>query len=319
MTGLSTPLAVRAEGLTKRYGKVTVLDRISLQVPAGTVAGLLGPNGAGKTTAVRIFTTLLRPDAGRAEVAGFDVCREPAHVRSAIGLVGQHAAVDEILSGYQNLVLFGRLRDVRPRAARQRARELLARFELEDAADMPAGKYSPGMRRRLDLAATLILPPKVLFLDEPTTGLDPHSRAEVWRSVRAQAAAGTAMLLTTQYLEEADQLASQITIIDAGAVIAQGSPGDLKSVLGASRIHVKLRDLADLPVTAALLTRIAGTAPRTDAATRCLDAPAADPVGVLTELAAALRDAGIAAEDIALRRPTLDEVFVHLTRQVTAA
>jgi ABC-2 type transport system ATP-binding protein len=307
------PLAVQAHGLTKRYGQTTVLAGISLQVGQGTVAGLLGPNGAGKTTAVRILTTLLRPDAGSAEVAGFDVTRQPAQVRAAIGLVGQHAAVDQVLSGRQNLVLFGRLHGLRPAAARRRAAELLAQFQLEDAAERPAARYSGGLRRRLDLAASLIRSPAVLFLDEPTTGLDPRSRAEVWQAVRALAADGTAIVLTTQYLEEADQLAGQIIVLYAGRVIARGSPGELKSALGADRIQVTVRDAGDLGRTAALMTRVAGTAPRADADRRCLDAAAPGRVRVLTELAPALFDAGIAVEDITLRRPTLDEVYLNLT------
>ncbi len=312
-TAGARPLAVQAHGLTKRYGQTTVLAGISLHVGQGTVAGLLGPNGAGKTTAVRILTTLLRPDAGQARVAGFDVTRQPGQVRAAIGLVGQQAAVDLVLSGRQNLVLFGRLHGLRPATARRRAAELLAQFQLEDAAERPAAKYSGGLRRRLDLAASLIRSPAVLFLDEPTTGLDPHSRAEVWQAVRALAADGTAIVLTTQYLDEADQLASQIIVLDAGRVIARGSPGELKSALGADRIQVTVRDAADLGRTAELMTRVAGTAPRTDADRRCLDAPAPGRVHVLTELAPALHDAGIAVEDITLRRPTLDEVYLNLT------
>jgi ABC-2 type transport system ATP-binding protein len=312
-TPAARPLAVQAHGLTKRYGQNTVLAGISLQVGQGTVAGLLGPNGAGKTTAVRILTTLLRPDAGQATVAGFDVTRQPGQVRAAIGLVGQHAAVDLVLSGRQNLVLFGRLHGLCPRAARRRAAELLAQFQLEDVAERPAAKYSGGLRRRLDLAASLIRSPAVLFLDEPTTGLDPHSRAEVWQAVRALAADGTAIVLTTQYLEEADQLADQIIVLDAGRVIARGSPGELKSALGADRIQVTVRDAADLTRTAALMTSVTGTAPRTDADRRSLDAPAPGQIRVLTELAPALHDAGIVVEDITLRRPTLDEVYLNLT------
>jgi ABC-2 type transport system ATP-binding protein len=310
-------MAVVAEGLTKRYGKIAVLAGLDLRVPAGTVQGLLGPNGAGKTTAVRILTTLLRPDGGRAEVAGFDVRRQAARVRSSIGLVGQHAAVDEILSGRQNLVMFGRLYGLPPAAARRRAAELLEQFRLADAATRPVAKYSGGMRRRLDLAASLILAPPVLFLDEPTAGLDPHSRTELWDAVRALVNGGTTVLLTTQYLEEADQLADQISVIDAGRVIAQGSPDELKSGLGGDRIDVVLRRVADLAAATELITGITGTPARVDSDTRTLGAPVRDRVRALTESVRALHDAGIEVEDITLRRPTLDEVFLRLTGHPT--
>jgi ABC-2 type transport system ATP-binding protein len=309
----STTWAVAAEGLRKRYGTTTALDGFDLAVGEGTVCGLLGPNGAGKTTAVRILATLLRPDGGRAEVAGFDVARQAAQVRHRIGLVGQHAAVDEVLSGRQNLVMFGRLYHLGAAAARRRADQLLERFGLRDAAGKPAGQYSGGMRRRLDLAVGLILAPRVLFLDEPTTGLDPRGRNEVWEAVRALVAGGTTVLLTTQYLDEADQLAGQISVIDHGRVIADGSPEQLKSRIGGDRIDVVVRDAGELAAAAAAVGRAAGAEAEVDRDTRRVSAPVRDRAAALTEVVRALDDAGVAAEDIALRRPTLDEVFLRLT------
>ena len=309
----STTWAVAAEGLRKRYGTTTALDGFDLAVGEGTVCGLLGPNGAGKTTAVRILATLLRPDGGRAEVAGFDVARQAAQVRHRIGLVGQHAAVDEVLSGRQNLVMFGRLYHLGAAAARRRAEQLLERFGLRDAAGKPAGQYSGGMRRRLDLAVGLILAPRVLFLDEPTTGLDPRGRNEVWEAVRALVAGGTTVLLTTQYLDEADQLAGQVSVIDHGRVIADGSPEQLKSRIGGDRIDVVVRDAAELAAAAAAVGRAAGAEAEVDRDTRRVSAPVRDRAAALTEVVRALDDAGVAAEDIALRRPTLDEVFLRLT------
>jgi ABC-2 type transport system ATP-binding protein len=309
----STTWAVAAEGLGKRYGTTTALDGFDLAVGEGTVCGLLGPNGAGKTTAVRILATLLRPDGGRAEVAGFDVARQAAQVRHRIGLVGQHAAVDEVLSGRQNLVMFGRLYHLGAAAARRRAEQLLERFGLRDAAGKPAGQYSGGMRRRLDLAVGLILAPRVLFLDEPTTGLDPRGRNEVWEAVRALVAGGTTVLLTTQYLDEADQLAGQVSVIDHGRVIADGSPEQLKSRIGGDRIDVVVRDAAELAAAAAAVGRAAGAEAEVDRDTRRVSAPVRDRAAALTEVVRALDDAGVAAEDIALRRPTLDEVFLRLT------
>ena len=315
----STTLAVVAEGLRKRYGETEALAGFDLTVPAGTVRGLLGPNGAGKTTAVRIVATLLRFDGGRAEVAGFDVVRQAAAVRSRIGLVGQQAAVDEVLSGRQNLTMFGRLYHLTPGVARDRAAELLEQFGLADAADKPVKQYSGGMRRRLDLAASLILAPPVLFLDEPTTGLDPRGRREVWEAVRALVAAGTTVLLTTQYLDEADQLANQISVIDTGRVIADGTPDQLKSKIGGDRIDVVLRSVDELPTAAAIIGRVAGADAEVNGDTRRVSAPVGDRVTALTEVVRALDDAGIVAEDIALRRPTLDEVFLHLTGHHAAA
>jgi ABC-2 type transport system ATP-binding protein len=312
-------LPVLAEGLRKRYGPANALDGFDLAVPEGSVCGLLGPNGAGKTTAVRILATLLRPDGGQARVAGFDVVRQAAQVRYRIGLLGQHAAVDEVLGGRQNLVLFGRLHHLGAVAAGRRADELLERFGLGEVGGKPVKQYSGGMRRRLDLAASLILAPPVLFLDEPTTGLDPRGRNEVWEAVRALVAGGTTVLLTTQYLDEADQLADRISVIDHGRVIAEGSPDQLKSRLGGDRIDVVVHRADQLAATAAILGRAAGSGAEAEADpdTRRVSVPARDRVAALTEAAWALRDAGVAVEDIALRRPTLDEVFLHLTGHPT--
>ncbi|MGK5447974.1 ATP-binding cassette domain-containing protein [Streptomyces radiopugnans] len=315
MTTTATPYAVLAEGLVKRYGDRNALDGFDLEVRRGTVHGLLGPNGAGKTTAVRVLATLVRPDGGRAEVAGHDVAREPARVRRRIGLTGQYAAVDEILTGRQNLEMFGRLFHLGTRRARQRAGELLERFALTEAADKPLKAYSGGMRRRLDLAAGMILAPEVLFLDEPTTGLDPRSRNEVWEAVRSLVAGGTTVLLTTQYLEEADRLADRVTVIDRGVRIADDTPAALKSAVGGDRVEVVLYDAADLPAAAKVLARVAdeGAEPYTDPVERRAHAPVTDRVAALTEVARTLQDEGVGVEDIGLRRPTLDEVFLSLT------
>jgi ABC-2 type transport system ATP-binding protein len=312
-------LPVLAEGLRKRYGKASALDGFDLAVPEGSVCGLLGPNGAGKTTAVRILTTLLRPDGGQALVAGYDVVGQAAQVRYRIGLLGQHTAVDEVLSGRQNLVLFGRLHHLGARAAQRRADELLERFGLAGTGAKPVKQYSGGMRRRLDLAASLILAPPVLFLDEPTTGLDPRGRNQVWEAVRSLAAAGTTVLLTTQYLDEADQLAHRISMIDQGRVIAEGSPDQLKSRLGGDRIDVVAARGDELAATAATVGRVAGAEPEVDPDTRRVSAPVRDRVAALTEAARELDAAGVTVEDIALRRPTLDEVFLHLTGHDTGA
>jgi ABC-2 type transport system ATP-binding protein len=311
--------AILAEALRKRYGRTNALDGFDLEVRAGTVLGLLGPNGAGKTTAVRILATLLRPDSGRAEIAGFDVVGQAERVRASIGLLGQHPAVDEVLSGRQNLVLFGRLYHLGAPAARVRAGELLERFGLADAADKPVKQYSGGMRRRLDLAASFILTPPVLFLDEPTAGLDPRGRNQVWEAVRALVAGGTTVLLTTQYLDEADQLAGRIAVIDHGRVIADGTPDQLKSRLGGDQLDVVLHDAGELPAAAAVIGRVAAADPEADPDTRRVSAPVRDRVAALTEAVRGLADAGIAVEDIALRRPTLDEVFLHLTGRQPAA
>jgi ABC-2 type transport system ATP-binding protein len=310
---VSTDLAVLVEGLRKTYGGKAALDGLDLTVTAGTVHGLLGPNGAGKTTAVRILATLLRFDSGRAEVAGFDVKREAAQVRYRIGLLGQHAAVDEVLSGRQNLEMFGRLYHLPWAQARTRAAELLTQFGLDDTGNKPVKQYSGGMRRRLDLAATMILAPRVLFLDEPTSGLDPRGRNEVWAAVRALVIGGTTVLLTTQYLDEADQLAGHISVIDHGQVIADGTPDQLKAKLGGDRIDVVLHSASDLATAAALVGRATGAEASVDRDTRRISAPVNDRVRALTEVVRGLDDERIGAEDIALRRPTLDEVFLHLT------
>ncbi|MFB6754788.1 ATP-binding cassette domain-containing protein [Streptomyces sp. NPDC056353] len=308
--------AITVEGARKRYGGKNALDGLDLTVTRGTVHGVLGPNGAGKTTLVRILSTLLRPDAGRVEVAGHDVVAEAYAVRLRIGLLGQHAALDEELGGRQNLEMFGRLHHLGARRARARADELLARFELADTGRKPVGAYSGGMRRRLDLAASLITEPEVLFLDEPTTGLDPRGRAEVWDSVRSLVGAGTTVLLTTQYLEEADQLADRISVVDAGRVVADGTADELKAATGGDRVDVVLRDAGQLGAAVALLPL---TGVRVDTDRRLLSAPVTDRMAALSGVVRALEEAGIVAEDVALRRPTLDEVFLHLTDRTKEA
>ncbi|MEV6174991.1 ATP-binding cassette domain-containing protein [Streptomyces sp. NPDC051954] len=310
--------AILAENVCKRYGDAPALSGFGLRVPEGTVHGLLGHNGAGKTTAVRILSTLARLDEGRAEVAGFDVVRDSAKVRARIGLLGQNAAVDEVLSGRQNLVMFGRLYHLGKRAAGVRADALLEQFGLADTGSKQVKDYSGGMRRRLDLAASLILAPRVLFLDEPTTGLDPRSRNEVWAAVRSLVEDGTTVLLTTQYLDEADQLADRISVIASpggagGRLIAEGTPDELKSQIGGDRIDVTVRHSGELAAAADVLARITGLAPDTDAENRRVGAPVRDRVAALSQIVRALGEAGVVAEDIALRRPTLDEVFLHLT------
>jgi ABC-2 type transport system ATP-binding protein len=310
--------AVVCEDLCKRYAKVTALDGFGMAAAEGTVHGLLGPNGAGKTTTVRVLATLLSPDSGRAEVAGFDVTSQPDQVRARIGLAGQNAAVDEVLSGRQNLVMFGRLYHLPANVARRRADELLGQFGLADAGCKQVRQYSGGMRRRLDLAASFIVAPRVLFLDEPTAGLDPRGRNEVWESVRALAAAGTTVLLTTQYLEEADQLADAISVIAGGRVVAAGSPDELKSLTGGDRIDVVLRDAGDLIPAARLLRARLGTDVSLDHDTRGLSVPVTDRLAALTQIIRSLEDEDITAEDVAVRRPTLDEAFLHLTGQPPA-
>jgi ABC-2 type transport system ATP-binding protein len=305
--------AIRAEGLVKRFGRTAALDGVDLEVPAGTVCGLLGPNGAGKTTAVRVLTTLLAADGGYAEVAGVDVRRDPAGVRRRIGLTGQQTTVDDVLTGRENLVLWGRLFHLSAREAGRRADELLEQFGLTDAGRRRARTYSGGMKRRLDIASSLIQAPQVFFLDEPTTGLDPRNRGEVWTALRSLVAGGTTVLLTTQYLDEADRLADRIVVVDGGRVVAEGTPSELKSRTGGDRVDVTLRDAADLPAAAALLARVTGTDPEVDVPLRRLGAPVRDRVRALTGVVRALDDAGLAVEDVGVRRPTLDEVFLQLT------
>ncbi|MEU0911293.1 ATP-binding cassette domain-containing protein [Streptomyces althioticus] len=305
--------AVRAEGLEKRYGEKRALDGFDLTVRAGTVHGLLGPNGAGKTTAVRILSTLIRLDGGRAAVAGLDVERQAREVRARIGLTGQYAAVDEVLTGRQNLEMFGRLFHLGGRRAKARAAELLEQFDLTDAADKGVGDYSGGMRRRLDLAASMILTPAVLFLDEPTTGLDPRSRGEVWDSVRALVAGGTTVLLTTQYLEEADRLASRITVIDRGRSIADDTPDGLKNRVGGDRVEVVVAERSDIPRVVKVIARVSDGEPESDDTELRVHAPVTDRVTALTDVARTLQDEGVRVEDIGLRRPSLDDVFLRLT------
>jgi ABC-2 type transport system ATP-binding protein len=317
------PPVIHATALAKRYrGSATAaLEGFDLTVPPGTVHGLLGPNGAGKTTAVRILCTLLRADSGRAEVAGHDVRTAASQVRRRIGLVGQHAAVDELLDGRRNLVLFGRLSHLDRAAARRRADELLERFDLREAGDRPVGRYSGGMRRRLDIAVGMIRSPAVLFLDEPTTGLDPRGRAEVWSAVRALVAAGTAVLLTTQYLDEADQLAARISVLAAapgrgGRVVAEGTPDELRARIGGDRLEVVVRHVDDLPAAAEALGRVAGGAASIERDLRRVSAPVTDRMAALAAGLSALAAAGVDPEDLSVRRPTLDEVFLHVTGTV---
>ncbi len=307
-------LAIVVEGLRKKYGEKRALDGLDLTVRAGTVQGILGPNGAGKTTAVRIMSTLLRPDEGRVTVAGIDARTRADEVRSRIGLLGQSAAVDEELSGRQNLEMFGRLYHLGARRAGVRADELLTQFGLTDTGNKAIKQYSGGMRRRLDLAASLISQPEVLFLDEPTTGLDPRGRTEVWSAVRSLVGGGTTVLLTTQYLEEADQLADQIAVINHGNVIAEGTADELKTKTGGDRVDVVLHDAAQLARAASLLPGEVTV----DEDRRMVSASVSNRMAALTETVRALEAAGIEAEDIAVRRPTLDEVFMHLTKEDAA-
>src|SRR3984885_15097072 len=306
--------AVHVEGVVKRFGSTTALAGVDLDVEEGTVFGLLGPNGAGKTTLVRVLATLLTPDAGWAEVFGRDVVHDAAGVRELLGLTGQFAAVDEILTGRENLEMFGRLFDLSAADARARADELLERFDLADAADRAARTYSGGMRRRLDLASSLLTRPRVLFLDEPTTGLDPRSRNEIWSVVRELVREGTTLLLTTQYLEEADQLAEQIAVIDHGRVIAQGTGSELKDRVGGQILELELVRAAERDRAREALAGIGCGAPEPGDRLAQLTLPAPrDGLEMIEEAASALRKAGIAVSDLGLRRPTLDDVFLQLT------
>jgi ABC-2 type transport system ATP-binding protein len=307
--------AIHATGLTKRFGTTLALDGLDLEVGEGDILGVLGPNGAGKTTAVSILTTLLEPDEGTAVVAGADVRTEPQLVRRRIGLSGQYAAVDEILTGYETLEMIGRLYRLGRRRARERARELLNRFDLQDAADRPVKGYSGGMRRRLDLAGALVAEPPVLFLDEPTTGLDPRSRIELWGVIRELVARGTTLLLTTQYLEEADQLADEILVIDHGRELARGTSEQLKARVGGDRIEVTLEDRAQLEVARVALSALAVGEVEVDGDSATLLAPVSGGAADLTTALRELDDRAVAVRDVGLRRPTLDDVFLTLTGQ----
>lgn len=316
---MNTSLAVRAQGLRKAFGKTQALAGVDLQVETGKVLGLLGPNGAGKTTTVRILTTLLKPDAGSAEVAGVDVLAHPDKVRSLIGLTGQYAAVDEILTGKENLVMFGQLYRLSHRSAMKRADELLERFNLTDAANRTLKTYSGGMRRRLDLAASLIVAPPVLFLDEPTTGLDPRSRNDMWEVISDLVADGTTVLLTTQYLEEADKLADTIVVIDHGRVIAEGTSDQLKTQVGGERLAIGIPTGASLDQAERALRSLSGADGNSDGGVQIdteghlLTVPFPAGARGLPEAVRQLDAAGIELTDLALRRPTLDDVFLSLT------
>ncbi len=311
--------AIQAEGLEKRYGKTHALRGLDLTVAEGTIYGLLGPNGAGKTTAVRILTTLLQPDAGRAEVAGFDVVRQASELRAHIGLAGQYAAVDEFLTGRENLEMVGRLYHLSRAAARRRAEELLERFDLTEAGGRIAKTYSGGMRRRLDLAASLVVAPPVLFLDEPTTGLDPRSRLGMWEVIRELVTGGATVLLTTQYLEEADQLAGEIAVIDGGQVIARGTPAELKTRLGGARIEVVVAPHSDLAAAERVLRGRAAGDVHTDTERRSVSMPAAEGAETMTAVVRELDAAGVRIDDLSLHRPTLDDVFLTLTGHTATA
>lgn len=306
--------AVTAQNLVKTYdnGKVKALDDLSLDVAEGTVLGVLGPNGAGKTTTVRILATLLRPDSGSATVAGIDVIKHPDKVREVIGLSGQYAAVDEILTGYDNLVMFGKLYHLGNKNAVLRANELLERFSLTDAAKRAIKTYSGGMRRRLDLAASLIVRPKVLFLDEPTTGLDPRGRLDMWGVIRELVSDGTTLLLTTQYLEEADQLADEIAVIDSGKVIARGSSNELKRQIGGEHLEVAVNQ-SDVARAMALIEKIIGGKAQLEEGLNSISAPVSTGTTALIEVINGLTSAGINPLDVALKRPSLDDVFLALT------
>jgi len=308
--------AIAAHGVHKHYAGGTDgagLNGFDLEVRSGSVCGLLGPNGAGKTTALKILSTLLELDAGKASVAGFDVQTQARQVRANIGLVGQYAAVDEILTGRQNLVMFGQLYHLSKQQAQKRADELLEQFALTDAANLPVSKFSGGMRRRLDFAVSLIVSPPVLFVDEPTAGLDPAGRREVWAALRSRVAAGTTVLLTTQYLEEADQLVDRISMLKEGRVIAEGTPAELKASLGGDWLDITLAPGVDTAPTVQIVQQVAAGDIRIDAETNQISVPVLDRTKALVVVATALSEAHIEPQDISLRRPTLDEVFIHLT------
>jgi len=305
--------AIYAEGLVKTFGDVRALDGVDLEVPEGTVLGLLGPNGAGKTTAVRVLTTLLKPDSGKAVVAGIDVLRHPNEVRRQIGLSGQFAAVDEYLTGRENLQMVGQLYQMSGKAAKARAGELLEQFNLAEAADRTAKTYSGGMRRRLDLAAALVVRPPVMFMDEPTTGLDPRNRMALWDVIQDLVAGGTTLLLTTQYLEEADRLAHDICVIDHGKVIARGTSDQLKAQTGGERVEVVVHEREDLVPAAEVLRGFGKGELKVQDHTRQITVPVTGGAKLLAEVIRELDTRGIEIDDIGLRRPTLDDVFISLT------
>jgi ABC-2 type transport system ATP-binding protein len=311
--------AIVAEGLVKRYKNVTALAGIDLRVPEGSVLAMLGPNGAGKTTAVKILTTLIAADEGRAWVAGCDVADDPRGVRRRIGVSGQYAAVDEYLTGFENLEMIGRLYHLGRRESAARARALLAQFRLEDAADRPSKTYSGGMQRRLDLAGALVARPPVLFLDEPTTGLDPRSRTEMWTLLQELVSGGTTLLLTTQYLEEADLLADNIVVIDSGKVIAEGTADDLKSQVGGERLEITVAEDAGVRTAVELLSPLAAGELTVDAGRRSLLVPVSGGAAILADALRRLDAAGVRVDDVGLRRPTLDDVFLTLTGHVAEA
>ena len=304
---------IETSGLTKRYKDVVALAGLDLSVPQGTVLGLLGPNGAGKTTAVRVLTTLLEADGGTAHVAGIDVRADPDEVRKVIGLSGQYAAVDEYLTGFENLDMVGRLYGLGKQPSRVRGRELLEQFDLADAGDRPVKTYSGGMRRRLDLAASLVAKPKVLFLDEPTTGLDPNSRTTMWEVIRDLVESGTTLLLTTQYLEEADRLADEIVVIDHGTAIARGRADELKAQVGGERVELVVASDSDVPAARSILRELAVGEVIVDDHTRKLTAPVTNGATSLMTALRRLDSEQIAVLDVGLRRPTLDDVFLTLT------
>ncbi|MFI8530507.1 ATP-binding cassette domain-containing protein [Streptomyces aquilus] len=313
------PGAIYAEGLVKTFGDVRALDGVDLDVPEGTVLGLLGPNGAGKTTAVRCLTTLLRPDSGSAVVAGIDVLKHPDAVRRSIGLSGQFAAVDEYLTGRENLQMVGRLYQMRAKAAKARAAELLEQFDLADAADRPTKTYSGGMRRRLDLAAALVVSPPVMFMDEPTTGLDPRNRQLLWDVIKRLVSGGTTLLLTTQYLEEADHLAHDIAVVDHGRLIAQGTSDQLKARTGGERVEVVVHEREDIATASEVLRGFGKGDTTVEEHTRKLTVPVTGGAKLLAEVIRELDTRGIEIDDIGLRRPTLDDVFLSLTGHVAEA
>lgn len=314
MTTSTSPstLAVRAEGLVKVFGDNRAVDGVDLAVDAGTVYGVLGPNGAGKTTTINMLATLMRPDAGRAEIFGHDVSREPNVVRQLIGVTGQFASVDETLSATENLMIFGRLLGLTRNEAKRKAEDLLERFSLTDAARRPLKKFSGGMRRRLDLAASLLAQPPLIFLDEPTTGLDPRTRGQMWDTIRELVATGSTVLLTTQYLDEADQLADRIAVIDHGRVVAEGTADDLKASVGTSSLILRMSDPADVDDALRAIAQVLGVRGTLSPEAARITAPMSDPDRV-TDLLITLREAGIHLTEMSVQKPTLDEVFLTIT------